>query len=99
MLLLADPWLADANQCARARSRPGPLIQDTTNPDWALPASPLGSPPQHRTQPRHANQDPALVAKSDRGLLPRVQMRRPGMSGDFIRWKDEVPWHVPLYGG
>ncbi len=27
-----------------------------------------------------------------KGLLV---LNRPGMSGDFIDWKDEVSWHVP----
>ena len=27
-------------------------------------------------------------------LVSHIALSRPGMSGDFIRWKDEVPWHV-----
>jgi len=31
----------------------------------------------------------------NRVLRTVVGLSRPGMSGDFIRWKDEVSWHVP----
>jgi hypothetical protein len=26
----------------------------------------------------------------------QTELNRTGMSGDFIRWEDEVPWHVRL---
>ena len=89
---------------------PGPHSQDSWVTEQGLPARPirqLWEAPVNRNRTSigldvHARSVVAAAIDSETGEVHRRRLtpdyreiEPPGMSGDFIDWKDEVLWHVP----